>query len=59
MHEGTHRTLQELTCPCGHSEIADELGQYDTFDFLHCSPRGLVQVWKCRKCGQKFKITLE
>lgn len=59
METGTHRTLQELTCPCGHEEIADELGQYDTFDFVSCSEDGIRQLWRCLKCKQLFGITLE
>ena len=59
MLKGTHQDLQGLTCPCGYSEIADELGQYQSFDFIRCSEDGIRQIWKCLKCKQKFSITLE
>lgn len=58
MFHGTWDDSQGLTYLCGHSEVGKGLGQYDSFELVWCSENGIIQIWRCLTCGQKFRLTL-
>ena len=60
MKTGTLELTRRIHCPyCEHSEDADEVGQYQDFDFIDCNDSGSEQIWKCLRCEETFKIYLE
>jgi len=62
LEQGTEYQLFCLVCPdCNNKEYLDPDtdAYYETFELLHCSPKGVVRSWKCLKCGKVFYTELE
>ena len=59
--EGTLEVIRKITCPfCNLSEIADEIGQFENFEFEGFADKyETLQIWKCASCGGRFFTDLD